>query len=272
MDQEPLRMKFFIDQENELFLDADSTMNDSVLHLCQVFGVERSNREGLSIKLASPEFDDLEDAEIWLRDQPFWKPRVSFYTMPLAEGKDLKRCKIKEMREIRDLLLEDEDPIGALQYAKTIIVNYEREANSDDYYICGRCCAFFEENEAAVQCYDRALSMTPKHLGVMIDKGVSLLNLDREKEALEIFRDVYQDVDLPALVWYRIGLHHLSKARMAQGINAFRLSVDLEPDLGKEEAFFPAENRPITIQELLAKNKELSEISPEEILRERIGS
>lgn len=266
VDKNEQKIKLFINRDNELFLDAESTMNDSVRELCKVFGVEISNKEGMLIKLDSPEFDDVEDAEIWIRDQPFWKPRVLFANIPTLSEDSLKHIKIKEMREVRDLLLDDEDIIGGLQYAKTIIAEHEREANSEDYYICGRCCAFFDDDQAAVKCYNKALEITPDHLAVMIDKGISLLNLDQSEDAFRLFREVFTSVTPSGPIWFTIGLFHLNKNNIVKGVNALRLAVELEPDLGDEEIPSPIENKYIKINEMIAQSKDIAEVSTKEIL------
>ncbi len=136
------KIKFFITNELELYLDAESTRDDDVEKLCKVFGIERKMQNGLKVLIESEEFNDIQDAEIWLRDQPFWKPKVRFDNMPTLFGEPFKKIKVKELREIRDSLLDDEDAIGGLQYAKTIITDHVAQANAQDYYTCGCCCAF----------------------------------------------------------------------------------------------------------------------------------
>jgi len=260
------KIKYFISSDNELFLDADSSLNDDVRDLCKVFGVEIRNKEGISIKMDSPEFNDIQDAEIWLRDQPFWKPRVRLANIPILSRDSLKRMKVKELREVRDLLLDDEDVIGGMQYAKTIIAEYENEANSDDYYICGRCCDFFDDEQAAVKCYNKALEISPDNLAVMIDKGILLLKFDQGEEGFRLLREAFKSITPTAPIWFTLGLFHLNKNNIVKGVNALRLAVELEPELGEEEIPVPVENTSVRINDIIAHSKNIDDVSIEEIL------
>ncbi|MEL7563448.1 MAG: hypothetical protein AAGU27_00970 [Dehalobacterium sp.] len=266
MDNNEQKIKFFINSDNELFLDADSLLNDDVRDLCKVFGVEIKNKAGMSVKMDSPEFDDIQDAEIWLRDQPFWKPRVRLANIPILSKDSLKKMKVKELREVRDLLLDDEDIIGGMQYAKTIIAEYENEVNSDDYYVCGRCCAFFDDDQAAVRCYNKALEFSPDNMGVMIDKGILLLKLDQGEEAFKLLREAFKSLTPTAPIWLTVGLFYLNKNNIVKGVNALRRAIELEPDLGEEQIPIPMENKSISINEIIAHSKNIEEVSIEEIL------
>lgn len=264
MNNNAQKIKFFITTENVLYLNSESTIDNEVEDLCRVFGVEISGKDEKSIKLESPEFDDIQDAEIWVRDQPFWKPKVTLANIPTLSGPDFRKVKIKDLRDVRNLLLDDEDIVGGLQYAKTIIADHDDEANSDDYYVCGQCCAFFDDDQAALRCFNKALELAPDDPAVKIDKGMLLLKLDQPEEAFSLLREVFKNTAPSAPIWFTIGLYHLSKGHIEKGVNALRLAVEKEPDMGEEA--ITVGNKNLKLSEIVAQSKDITEVSHEDIL------
>lgn len=266
MEQKEQNVKLFITDELELFLDAESMMNDDVENLCKLFGIERKNRDGMKILLESPGFNDIQDAEIWVRDQPFWKPKVRFANMPTLFGDAFRKIKVKELREIRDSLLNDEDAVGGLQYAKTIITDHRDKADAQDYYTCGCCCAFFDDDLAAQNCFAEALRLKPDFYECMIDQGINYLKLGQESEAFKLLKQAFQHLDPTGPVWFQVGRYHLEKGNLAKGISAYRQAVALQPELGDEEIILAKEDGPIKISHIIAQNASIGELSQEEVL------
>jgi tetratricopeptide (TPR) repeat protein len=90
------------------------------------------------------------------------------------------------------------------------------------------------QEQNAVNAYDRAMSYSPKYFPAQIGKGISLSNAQRYLEAEQEFKRILKNTSLSkaqsAQTWFHLGKNFCNSAQYDSGIAAFEQSIKFKPD------------------------------------------
>jgi tetratricopeptide (TPR) repeat protein len=79
----------------------------------------------------------------------------------------------------------------ALNLCENLVSKQHVILTFNDWFNKGLCHFNLDQHMEAVYSYDRALSIEEKNLPAMTNKGISLLHLNRAKDAFVLFHEVF---------------------------------------------------------------------------------
>ena|GEM_PF-793739 len=112
-------------------------------------------------------------------------------------------------------------------------VDYEEDADEDDEYWLFKGWDLTEagEDEKAIECFERALEISPENDEAWEGKGRALLKLGEDEEALECFEKALEIDDKNDLAWEGKGQVLLLSDEYEKALECFEKAIEINPSL-----------------------------------------
>lgn len=180
--------------------------------------------------------------------------------------------RMDDLRRLIDEYFEKEDFERALEYCDALSQDHAAELTFDDIFKKGLCHYKMDENESALECFNRTLEIEPDNLLALTNKGICLFLLKRIPDAFNIFNRVLKLNPNVFPAWYYIGIHYLpryaqsgDRRELAIVVNAYRNVLRLAPDFGSFPVYDPVKKMEYGLDMFMVLHDDIQELPIDEI-------
>lgn len=101
--------------------------------------------------------------------------------------------------------------------------------NVESLLLLGMIRKFQNKYDDAIIYYDKALSIQPDAISVLINKGLVLQAMGKVDDAIKLFQTVTKQAPTLAQIWHILAMAWLAKADLKQAIPCFEKAFELNP-------------------------------------------
>jgi tetratricopeptide (TPR) repeat protein len=155
-----------------------------------------------------------------------------------------KLINLSQFRENRDKNIDISNYQEALNFCNLLIAHFKNNLTFDDWFKKGLCHFKLNQNEDAINNYNKALKLDATNCQILVNKAICLLRIDAKDEAFQIFRSVLSSNPNIGPAWFNIGYYYMEhsdhvKGAYEKGVSAFRRAVKLIPEIANAKVFIP---------------------------------